>query len=191
MSDHRVNGTFLSEKVSKIRWIPQQYTAPDSFVTGSWDFTPTNSVKLWTLLSSGSNEYSDDTDTDIPKCTAALPVGGDVTGLEFVDADHIVVGCTDGSIIIANIDRNLARQNLRERLNFGVIHRFANKVAAACNALAKFEHQVATVGEDGRLNVLAINQKRLLRSYDVADSCSLTSVAFVSEKEVSFGVGWF
>lgn len=186
MSDqHRVNGTFLSEKISKIRWIPEQYTAPDSFVTGSWDFQP-NSVKVWKLIS-GTSEYAsgdDMADESVPKCTAELPVNGDVTGLQFVDADHIVVGSTDGQVTVVNIDRNLARQNLRERVNFGVIHRFDNQVAAACNALATYEHQVATVGEDGRLNVLAINQKRLFRSFDAADSCSLTCVAFVSDKEV-------
>lgn len=41
MSDN-IHGTFISEKVSKIRWKPEDFSEAKSFLTGSWD----NPVKL-------------------------------------------------------------------------------------------------------------------------------------------------
>lgn len=179
MHDLTVNGTFISEKVSKVRWIPEQYTAPDSFVTGSWDF-PVNTIKLWKLA---SRDIMEEENESIPKCIAKVNITGDVTGLEFVDANHIVVSSTDGFVSVQNINRNLARDNLSEVFRYPNLHSFPNDVTASCNAVSSFEHNVATVGEDGRLNVLTTNASTVLRTID-ADSCSLTCVSFINHKEV-------
>lgn len=187
MADPLVNGMFLSEKVSKIRWVPQQYSTPDSFVTGGWD-SPENSIKLWKLTSGndlfgagGGDEHSE----YIPKCTAELPLSGDITGLEFVDSDHIVVASSDGFVSVVHIDRNRTAQ-LSERYRYRNLHCFENGAAAACEGLATFEHNVASIGA-GRLNILAINQNRVVACVDEADSCSLTCVTFVNQKEVFTG----
>lgn len=188
MSDPRVNGMFLSEKVSKIRWNPQQFSEPDSFVTGAWD-SPESSVKLWKLTSGNAffGGGGDELSEYIPKCTAKLILPGDITGLQFVDSEHIVVASSDGFVSVLHIDRNRTAQNLSERYRYRNLHRFENGVAAPCNGLAAFEHNVATIGEDGRLNVLAISQNRVIASVDEADSCSLTCVTFVNQKEVFTG----
>lgn len=175
MAEPRVNGMFLSEKVSKIRWIPQQYSSPDSFVTGGWD-SPESSIKLW-KLTSGNDFFGagggDEPSEYIPKCTAQVSsLPGDITGVEFVDSDHIVVASTDGFVSVLHIDRNRTANNLSECYRYRNLHRFENGVAAACAGLATFEHNVATIGEDGRLNILAIDQNRVIACVDDADSCS-------------------
>lgn len=175
----KVNGSFISEKVSKIRWIPEQYTVPDSFVTGSWDF-PVNSVKVWQLQ---SNNLTDDAEI-VPKCTASKKIHGDVTGLEFIDANNIAVSSTDGCVRVLHLNRNIGRENLTEEYCQKDAHHFENNVTAPCNALSTFEHNIASVGEDGRLNVLNINGNAIIRTINNADSCSLTCVTFINHKEV-------
>lgn len=94
MPDHQVNGTFISEKLSKIRWIPEQYTSTSEkkFVSGSCDFNQ-NHIRLWKL---SQNEYSENEIEIIPVCTAKHPISGDVTGLEVFNFDNIAVGSSDG-----------------------------------------------------------------------------------------------
>lgn len=50
-----VNGTFVSEKISRIRWRPDQFETAHSFVTGSWD-NNINTIKLWNCV---TNEEDD------------------------------------------------------------------------------------------------------------------------------------
>lgn len=183
MLELKVNGNFISEKVSRVRWIPEQYSVADSFITGSWEF-PENSVKVWKLSSSSDFSTADDQPEAIPKCTSNLAFAGDVTGLEFVDADHVVVSSSHGFVSVVHINRNKIEDSLSERYRFKGLHRFGNGVGASCNGLATFEHNVATIGEDGRLNVLAVNGTQVVRSYTKPDSCSTTAVAYISEKEV-------
>lgn len=38
-----IQGTFTSDKISKIRWNRQDFTEANSFITGSWD---NNSVNI-------------------------------------------------------------------------------------------------------------------------------------------------
>lgn len=184
MPELKVSGNFISEKVSRVRWIPEQYTASDSFLTGSWEFAE-NNIKIWRLASSDFS--AEDQNESVPKCTSTVSIAGDVTGLEFVDADHVVASSSDGFVCVLHINRNKIQDSLTERFRFKQLHRFANEVKASCNGLATFQHNVATVGEDGRLNVLAVNGTQVVRSFTNADSCTLTSVAYVSENEVHFG----
>ena len=91
-TESKVNCTFVSEKISKVRWLPEQYNAAESFVTGSWD-SKLNNVKLWKLV---PNEYSDDDTEIIPKSFAKLQFPGDITGLELIDYDNIAISSSDG-----------------------------------------------------------------------------------------------
>lgn len=70
-----ISGTFVSEKVSKIRWRPDPFNTSHSFVTGSWDNLQENSIKLWDFQECES-------DTDIyPFVASSVLVPGDVTEL--------------------------------------------------------------------------------------------------------------
>lgn len=92
MSTVKLNASIISEKVSKIRWIPEQYSAPQSFVTGNWDFG-SNNVRIWTYV---QNDLTDEDIEYIPKSTAKVNIAGDVTGIEFVNLDNFVVSSSNG-----------------------------------------------------------------------------------------------
>lgn len=94
MTDIKKNGSFVSEKISKIRWIPEQYADPKTFITGSWGGNSVNNtLKLWKLI---RNEYSDDESEYVPKSDAKLSFYGDVTGVEIIDFNHIAVASSSG-----------------------------------------------------------------------------------------------
>lgn len=100
MSDLRLYGSFISEKVSKVRFVQEKYKLADSFVTGSWDIS-TNAISLWKLT---KDEFStEDNDSDyIPKSVAKIPVHGDVTGLEFLNAETIVCSTSSKNGLFKN-----------------------------------------------------------------------------------------
>lgn len=118
-----------------------------------------------------------------------------------------------GPVLIVNVNRNLLQDNLAKRHTFTDLHKFKT-AAAPCTALAVFESDIATVGEDGTwvhtvdTSVFAIfcfvsttnqgdafvfflfrlnvlsSDGRVLKQFLNYDSCSMTSVSFVNHKEV-------
>lgn len=73
-SGSNVIGTFVSQKISKIRWIEEQYVEGNSFLTGSWE-NAENSIKLWT------HKFSEDGTDTSPQEKAEILFPGDVTEL--------------------------------------------------------------------------------------------------------------
>lgn len=97
MNEYKINGTFISEKISKIRWQPEQYTESTNFLTGSWSTSNEGSLKSWKII---RNDTSISNENDFaPKCCANLSIDGDINGLEFVNSNTIVVGSSDGNIL--------------------------------------------------------------------------------------------
>lgn len=92
MSEPKLYGSFVSQNVSKIRFIQEQFNVSKSFLTGSW-WSSSNSIDLWRLT---KDEYSDAEDDNeyLPVSVAKVPINGDVTGLEFLDNDNIAVSTT-------------------------------------------------------------------------------------------------
>lgn len=83
-----VNCSFISEKVSKIRFVQEKYKQSDTFVTGGWGSDP-NSIGLWKLTK--DEQSNDETEVDYtPKSISKIKVDGDVTGLEFINSESIV-----------------------------------------------------------------------------------------------------
>lgn len=92
MDEAKVNGFFISEKISKIRWVPETLKTPDKFITGSWD-NPINYIKCFKL---SKNQFSDEANEYIPICTSKVTSSGDITGLEFLDQEKLVVSSSNG-----------------------------------------------------------------------------------------------
>jgi nuclear pore complex protein Nup43 len=44
--EDKVHGAFVSEKVSKVRWKPEDLVESDIFLTGSWDNEVSNITSL-------------------------------------------------------------------------------------------------------------------------------------------------
>lgn len=97
----KMNCTFISEKISKIRWLHDLHqNTSELFVTGSWDSTK-NTIRTWKYNKQQENNLTGDDDDDaefIPKCTASIPVSGDVQGLEVIDSENFVAGLSNGKI---------------------------------------------------------------------------------------------
>lgn len=207
----KVNGTFVSEKIARVRWIPEQYTAPGAFLTGSWESRSRASIKLWRLTADADYIGDHDNDFDdgsvsqlssatglgggapsstnsllVPRCQAQLPLAGDCTGLEWIDSEHLVCTSGDGFASILHLDRSA--QRLAERSTHKRLHRFADGSPAACTGVATYEHSAVTIGEDGAINLLhAADAAVPLRRFGDADSVTLTAVAFCSRSEVFAG----
>lgn len=87
-----------------------------------------------------------------------------------------------------SINRNLAHNNLAEKRRLVGLHKFSsNGNSAPCTGLSVFDSDVATVGEDGVLNVVSLNTGDIIKSFMNADSCSLTCVSFINQKEILTG----
>lgn len=89
MNSFQTSCSYISEKVSKIRWIPSSSTTGESnFLTGSWG-SYYNSLKLWTLIDDQEIDFS-------PKCSSKLDFFGDISGLEIISPDTLAVSTTEG-----------------------------------------------------------------------------------------------
>lgn len=92
-SAEQVNCSFVSEKVSKIRFVQEKYKQADTFITGGWGSDP-NAIGLWKLTK--DEQSNDENEVDYsPKSISKIKVDGDVTGLEFLNSESIV--CTTSS----------------------------------------------------------------------------------------------
>ncbi|XP_065371778.1 nucleoporin Nup43 [Calliphora vicina] len=181
MGDTKVNTFFISEKISKVRWVPEQLKESERFLSGSWDM-PKNFVRIWRLQ---KNQYVDDYNEYVPRCNDKFAMPGDVTGLEFVTDEAAIVSCSDGRITLLKIKKAVEEDTLQEEGKSEVLHHFeASGDAACCTAISVYGKEVATVGEDGRLNIVDTQAHLATRRSIEADSLSLLSVLYVNPQEV-------
>ena len=178
-STFKVNSSFVSERISKIRFIKDQNCfEPDLFVSVS------DSVKLWKLM---TNELNDETESDvIPKMMSKLQVDGDLTGLETVDHNNVVVSSGNG-VSLLYINQDIQRNNMKENFRFKNLHKFDTGDSALCTGISIHEDCVATIGEDGRVVILSLNNQKIMLELEKADSLTQTAVKFINFKELITG----
>lgn len=82
------------------------------------------------------------------------------------------------------MSRELESRNITVNTIFEEAHKYSNGVVAPCTALSCFETDIATVGEDGRLNIFSTVKGILSRAVENADSVALTCVSYVQHMEV-------
>ncbi|KAJ8919107.1 hypothetical protein NQ315_012092 [Exocentrus adspersus] len=145
---HSVHGTFVSEKINKVRWRPDNFSHSHFFLTGSVD-NDENHIKLWDFH---ENQEEDDV---YPSLISSYAYDGDVTEAK-VYIVSFVFKC---------------------RL-------FWMEKPPPCTALAVYENDVATVGEDGCINLLTAQSQKVVRKLEEADSCSIHCVIFVKHNEI-------
>lgn len=171
LNPERINCSFISEKVAKIRFVQEKYKQADSFVTGGWG-SSTNFVNLWYLA-----KPEDENECDyVPNSITKLPVDGDVTGLEFLSPDTIVCSTSANNgkqrfacanliqladfcrvflsflaqLLFINLSKSLTHAEIEEKHRIDNLHKFKTGVPAVCSAISVFDTNIATVGEDGR-----------------------------------------
>ncbi|KAJ8934095.1 hypothetical protein NQ318_004976 [Aromia moschata] len=138
-----VHGTFVSEKINKIRWRPDPFDNSHYFITGSVD-NDVNHIKLWDFH---ENQEEDDI---YPFLVSTFPYCGDVTEIQFLNADYFVTSSSSGS---------MAKIRL-------------------------YENDIATVGEDGTINLLTAQSQNAVRTIANADSSSIHCVIFLKHNEI-------
>nr|XP_022286643.1 nucleoporin Nup43-like [Crassostrea virginica]XP_022289744.1 nucleoporin Nup43-like [Crassostrea virginica] len=173
---------FVSRKVSKIKWQPSQKQSlecSDTFVTGSWD-DEDNKISVWRL---GGQKSVDDTSEEelepMLKCEASHD--GDVTGLEYIGGDVIVVSSSTGSVSVYKL--HTSSQTLGKQYRWQSLHRHGNQLCP-CTCLGVRDKVIVTAGEDGRLVVLNADQKSPQRVIENADSSTINSLVFLRHAEV-------
>ncbi|KAK2575703.1 hypothetical protein KPH14_012093 [Odynerus spinipes] len=173
-----VQGTFISQKISKIRWKREDFAERNSFLTGSWD-DAVNKITYWTL------KTNDDGET-YPTTMAEYSFLGDVTEMKFINSNFFVASSSLGSVRLLQIQDNASPQ-FKEHMAWEFIHSFKTSDHAPCTALSNFEQDIVSVGEDGRINLLTTSQKKPVRVIETADSCSIYCVDFLRHSEILTG----
>ncbi|KAH8395938.1 hypothetical protein KR215_012255, partial [Drosophila sulfurigaster] len=176
----KVAAHYISEKISKVRWLPEKLQQSERFVTGSWDMN-NNFVRLWRLQ---SNPYAQNVD-HTPRCNDKVSIEGDVTGLEFVTDDILAVSSADGHLSLLNVQRAVEEDQMQRTARSERLHEFkCSGTSAPCTAVAVYGTDIATVGEDGYVNVLSANNLKQVKRSIEADSMSLLAVNFVSQQQL-------
>ena len=181
--DDRVQGTFISEKVSKVRWKPENGFESHHFVTGSWDNENDNRIALWSCPSEDSQERDD------PLLICSKIVDADVTELKFVQNNDFVVSTAKGTVqLITIVDVGAAANTtLKPVMTWEKLHSFRTGDLGSCTGLATYSGDVATVGENGSIVSLNLEKRQPVRVIDSADSCSLRCVLYHQHSKILTG----
>ncbi|CAH1639397.1 unnamed protein product [Spodoptera littoralis] len=175
-----VQGTFVSQKISKIRWIAEDYVETKCFFTGSWD-DDQNSIKVWTLESPHEEE-----EVEYPRQLSEYLVNGDVTQIKFTEKNKIAVSLSNGDVKVLEVSLYDKQFPLKEVFHWEKLHNYGAE-QCSCTSLDTLEGDIATIGEDGNVNILSGRRGEVMHSIKGADSCSLHSICFIKHTEVITG----
>ncbi|CAB4068770.1 NUP43 [Lepeophtheirus salmonis] len=166
-------GVFVCKKINCIRWKPRKDTSSldgNLFVTGSWDDGPSNEVALW-KVNEGEGESA--------SLLASLPHSGDINALEFLNSETFVTGSSDGCVHLFRIhNQDLSLLNSWNGLHNGCYR------ASGSNSVSCSGEIFASAGEEGKVVVINARTKQSIKTYEQADSCSLSAVHFVKHDEI-------
>lgn len=172
----KINSSFVSERLNKIRFIEedQPELEPNNFITASSD-----NLKLWTLI---KNDYADEIENEfIPKAIAKMELDGQgLTGLENIDRNHFALSSGGSVSIIIRIKKDNENSKLRELFKFKNLH-------TLCTGISIFDDSISTIGEDGKINVLSVNNQKVIAELNKTDSVTQTSIRFINYKELITG----
>ncbi|CAH0694862.1 unnamed protein product [Spodoptera exigua] len=175
-----VQGTFVSQKISKIRWIAEDYVETKCFFTGSWD-DDKNSIKVWTLESPHEEE-----EVEYPRQLSEYIVDGDVTQIKFTEKNKIAVSLSNGDVKVLEVSLYDKQFPLKEVFHWKKLHNYGVE-QCSCTSLDTLEGDIATIGEDGNVNILSGRRGEVMHTIKGADSCSLHSICFIKHTEVITG----
>ncbi|GJQ68893.1 hypothetical protein Trydic_g6087 [Trypoxylus dichotomus] len=178
---HNIHGTFISEKINKIRWKPNPFDDSNSFITGSWD-NDKNNIKLWNFQAG-----SDDADI-YPYTICSYPFEGDVTECQFLSSDNFVASSSNGSVYLLKVhvdERGCI--SMYDEIMWDKLHKFKNGDISPCTSFAVYDNDIVSIGEDGCIHLLTALKRNIVRTIDEADSCSLKAVIFLKYNEILTG----
>ncbi|XP_028042121.1 nucleoporin Nup43 [Bombyx mandarina] len=175
-----IQGTFVSQKINKVRWIPEDYAETKCFLTGSWD-DEVNLITVWTFES-----VNEDEEVEYPRALTKYPVDDDVTQIKFTEKNKIAVSISNGDVKILEISAYDKQTPLKEIFSWKSLHNYGNTKCSA-TSLDTYEGDIASIGEDGNVNILSGRRGEVNRTIKGADSCSLHSICYLKHTEVITG----
>lgn len=90
-----------------------------------------------------------------------------------------------GRLSLFNVHQAVEEDQIRRIAHSERLHEFkCSQTNAPCTAISVYGTDIATVGEDGRLNVLSANNLRQVKRTIEADSMSLMAASFVNQHQV-------
>nr|XP_040224646.2 nucleoporin Nup43 [Anopheles coluzzii] len=168
----------LVDKLSRVRWLPNQTEDEHFFVTGSWG-ERVNTVRLWNLV---HDRLTDEDDTGVPlvpQPTAKFGVTGDIVGLEFLDDKHLAAVTSEGTLSVLDLNRE-------SRLSYDFTHTYNlhdlhtnGGVRSACTGVSAFDQYLVTGGEDGTVNMVAGDAGKVIRTIRDPDGGAVQCVSFI------------
>ena len=105
-------------------------------------------------------------------------VTGSVTGLVWAGPETLYCSTSSGGLTSY---RAAAGDGIQYQMAWPALHKPGS---GGCTGVAVHGDSVATVGQDGRINLVAAGQREPVKVYDKADSCSLTALAFSRASEL-------
>ncbi|KAI5741072.1 hypothetical protein M8J76_010083 [Diaphorina citri] len=180
--------SYLSRKMSKVRWKPDYDVPCSKFLTGSWGESSQrlpnveeiqgNAVQLW--------KYIPNMDP-IPLYT--MEHAGDVTELKFIDTNSFLVSSSQGTLQLGQIvhDKDETFFNIKSLNSWSNIHAYKNGTPSSLTSFARSKNGVVTVGDDGRLVVISLDNPTPLCSIEDPFNSAIKCVSFIDHKSVITG----
>eukprot|EP00795_Rhopilema_esculentum_P017244 gene17244-8805_t len=179
---------YIGQKVSKVRWKPTYYgqlQESDVFVTGAWD-DERNLISVWTTNENSRGEYFDnDALNGEPELLCSLVHDGSVSDMQFVTSDCFVTSSSTGNVGFYEISKD--ESNIQLAREWTSLHCHKNKDSCACTSITVSHSNAASVGEDGKINVLHLERKEPLRTIDNAECVAIRSVKYTQTSEIVTG----
>ncbi|CAL1543576.1 unnamed protein product [Lymnaea stagnalis] len=186
MTDFSVK--FVSKKISKIRWRPKadvKSPPSTSFITGSWD-DQENTISVWRLQDriSEDQDFGDATSLEHePEKVFEMPHLGDVLDLKYLSSDTFAVASSTGDVSVLKHKPNT--QTLANLHTWEQLHQFKTGDSAPCTCLApRGDDWIATGGEDGKIVIIAVDQRQAIQTIEKADSCTINALTFLKHSEL-------
>lgn len=80
-----------------------------------------------------------------------------------MNADYFVASSSSGSADLVKISySDMKNINLENQISWKDIHYFKNGEVSSCTALAVYDTDIVTVGEDGCINLLSLQSSKIL-----------------------------
>ncbi|XP_067049328.1 nucleoporin Nup43-like [Acropora muricata] len=177
---------YVGHKIAKIRWIPEvqgQLNPSKTFVTGGWD-DQINKLSVWKVEDTSGVSTAAHTVTNEPKLLTEIDFAGDVTDIECIDSERILVSSSVGSLFLFNFNAN--HQVIRPQMEWRTIHCIrGHSCSCTCLATNSSSSEVVSGGEDGQINVLKLDHRHPVRTIESADSTTINDITFTKSNEVA------
>eukprot|EP00794_Sanderia_malayensis_P000265 gene265-888_t len=175
---------YIGQKVSKLRWRSNgQLRKTDQFISGSWD-DQDNSLCLWTTNGNENAETRSSLSLhEEPQLLCSALHDGSVTDIKFINSYQLVTSSSTGHVTIYNIDEQ--SMSFKQIQKWPTLHHNIYSLGSSCTNVSVNQSTIVTVGEDGKINALRLDNPKPMRTIDTIDGVTINAVSHVNSNEVA------